>query len=286
MWTVERLPGPLRGRGPRSRSARAPAGARRARAAGSAYCSEFGTPIRHVATLGRDPFIPEHPSILPITNRVPEGVPAPTAASHWHTDHSYEAEASSATLMYAIEVPRQGGETRFVDMVAAYRGLPETMRREIEPLWVEHEYGAGIAVPEEDALTPGLRTEAQRRPARAPPAGAPASRDRRDGALLALRHLARRGRDARGARARAAPGAHRTLPPARVSLSPSLAGRRPDRVGHLRDAAQGRAHGARHPPARRAAALAHQREGHPAATRRARLKRGMLVGKEVGAWLS
>ena len=37
-----------------------------------------------------------------------------------HTDQSYEAIFSSATMLYAIKVPTFGGETQICNMVAAY----------------------------------------------------------------------------------------------------------------------------------------------------------------------
>lgn len=128
----------------------------------AAYCGEFGNPIRHVASLGHDPFIPEVPTILAITNKAPGDGPRVQGASHWHTDQSYEKQGSSATILYALEVPKEGGETRFIDMVAAYEALPQSTKTDIDDLVVEHLYGAGVALPDGDIPTPGLRTQEQR----------------------------------------------------------------------------------------------------------------------------
>ena len=126
------------------------------------YCSEFGDPIRHVRSLGRELFMPEEPTILPITNKTPGDGPLAQGAAHWHTDQSYDARPSSTTILYSIEAPKQGGETGFIDMVAAYDALPTTTKDEIEDLVVEHQYGPGIALPEDDVPTASLSTQEQR----------------------------------------------------------------------------------------------------------------------------
>lgn len=50
-------------------------------------------------------------------------------SDEWHSDLSYLARPASATVLYAIEVPKDvdgqsQGDTLFVDMVAAYEALP------------------------------------------------------------------------------------------------------------------------------------------------------------------
>lgn len=55
-------------------------------------------------------------------------------AEHFHTDESYKEIPSKATLLYSVEVPPSGGETRFVNMYRAYETLPAETRRRIDPL--------------------------------------------------------------------------------------------------------------------------------------------------------
>ncbi|MEX2452167.1 MAG: TauD/TfdA family dioxygenase [Rhodospirillales bacterium] len=55
-------------------------------------------------------------------------------AAHFHTDESYKAIPSKATLLYSAVVPPAGGETRFVNMYKAYETLPAETRRRIDPL--------------------------------------------------------------------------------------------------------------------------------------------------------
>ena len=49
----------------------------------------------------------------------------------WHTDMSYVQEPPSASALYALEAPPEGGDTGFCNMYLAYEGLPDGLRREI-----------------------------------------------------------------------------------------------------------------------------------------------------------
>ncbi len=51
---------------------------------------------------------------------------APKAGSddlEWHTDHIHRSEPSRASLLYAKEIPEEGGDTLFACMYSAYDGL-------------------------------------------------------------------------------------------------------------------------------------------------------------------
>lgn len=122
------------------------------------FGAHFGLPHLHVIKEAR---LQEHPSIIHITNVMKNGQDYPQGAAHWHTDQSYEAEPSSATILYAVKVPREGGETFIADMFAAYDGLTDTMKQRIEGLEVEHLYGRGVAYQETDYLPARLRGQAQ-----------------------------------------------------------------------------------------------------------------------------
>ena len=50
----------------------------------------------------------------------------------WHTDMSYNPLPPRASLLYALEVPPDGGNTGFLNMYAAYETLPDDLKREIE----------------------------------------------------------------------------------------------------------------------------------------------------------
>ena len=57
----------------------------------------------------------------------------------WHTDMSYVQEPPSASALYALEVPPEGGDTGFCNMYRAYETLPEELRRQIPRLLCRHD---------------------------------------------------------------------------------------------------------------------------------------------------
>jgi taurine dioxygenase len=50
----------------------------------------------------------------------------------WHTDMSYNPIPPRASLLYALEVPPDGGNTGFLNMYLAYETLPADLKRAIE----------------------------------------------------------------------------------------------------------------------------------------------------------
>ncbi|MBC9248850.1 taurine dioxygenase [Pseudomonas alcaligenes] len=51
-----------------------------------------------------------------------------------HTDHQWTPTPSAGSLLYALEVPEQGGETSWTNLALAYRALDEATQREIDEL--------------------------------------------------------------------------------------------------------------------------------------------------------
>jgi taurine dioxygenase len=57
----------------------------------------------------------------------------------WHTDMSYVQEPPSASALYALEVPPEGGDTGFCNMYRAYETLPDELRRQVARLLCRHD---------------------------------------------------------------------------------------------------------------------------------------------------
>ena len=98
----------------------------------------FGQAIPHVLDHLR---LPGHPDIFTISNDAQRPDEIRNGAAYWHTDQSYDTEPSSATMLYAIQVPQEGGETMLADMFGAYDALPEATKGKIDGLTVLHHYG-------------------------------------------------------------------------------------------------------------------------------------------------
>jgi taurine dioxygenase len=105
-----------------------------------AFARQFGRPEPHVI----DQFHhPEHADILILSNVQKDGNPIglADAGTYFHTDYSYLDLPARATLLYSIQVPKQGGDTLFADQYAAYDDLPSNLKKKIENLVALHHYG-------------------------------------------------------------------------------------------------------------------------------------------------
>lgn len=58
----------------------------------------------------------------------------------FHIDQLFQEEPLNALILYAIEVPDEGGDTRFSNAMAAYEQLPEAVRRRADGLQCRHAY--------------------------------------------------------------------------------------------------------------------------------------------------
>lgn len=56
----------------------------------------------------------------------------------WHTDGSWRRVTGQATMLYAVEVPSEGGETHFCDMYGAYEALSDEMKARLEGVRAVH----------------------------------------------------------------------------------------------------------------------------------------------------
>lgn len=110
------------------------------------------------------------------------------AEARWHTDMAYTEAPATGSVLYAVEVPERGGDTRFTCMHGAYESLPEALARRIAGLSLKHD-ASHTSV---GGLRPGY--ERTRDPREAPGAVHPLvvvhPENRRRTLLLGRRHLA------------------------------------------------------------------------------------------------
>jgi taurine dioxygenase len=57
----------------------------------------------------------------------------------WHTDFAGTEKPTWGTLLYARDIPAGGGDTIWVNAVAAYEALSDRMKAHIEGLWAYHD---------------------------------------------------------------------------------------------------------------------------------------------------
>ena len=56
----------------------------------------------------------------------------------WHSDSSFQKPPARYSMLYAVEVPKKGGETEFCDLRAAYDALSEELKDQVAGLQAEH----------------------------------------------------------------------------------------------------------------------------------------------------
>jgi taurine dioxygenase len=67
----------------------------------------------------------------------PKGEPASFGVG-WHSDNSFFAKPSKASLLYGVTIPPYGGDTLFASMEKAFASLSPAMQRFLEPLHAVH----------------------------------------------------------------------------------------------------------------------------------------------------
>jgi taurine dioxygenase len=80
--------------------------------------------------------VPNYPEVLVLSNDVKDGKPVGLidGGDFWHSDSSHRDFPSMATILYAVQNPRKGGDTEFANMHAAYEVLSDDMKRRVANL--------------------------------------------------------------------------------------------------------------------------------------------------------
>jgi len=83
-----------------------------------------------------------HSEILVVSNVVENGKPIGLgdAGRDWHSDLSYKPLPSLGSMLLTRELPEEGGDTLFANMVRAYETLPANLKRVIEGRRAVHSY--------------------------------------------------------------------------------------------------------------------------------------------------
>ena len=104
-----------------------------------AFASRFGEPEDHTMTQFT---LPGQPKVYVLSNRTQDGkaIGAHNDGVGWHSDYTYKEQPVMCTMLYAVEVPAEGGDTLLADMCAAYDALPAEKHAQIDNLTVHHSY--------------------------------------------------------------------------------------------------------------------------------------------------
>ncbi|MSP67873.1 MAG: TauD/TfdA family dioxygenase [Alphaproteobacteria bacterium] len=104
-----------------------------------AFSRRFGELEIHVLN---QYLLPGHPEVLVLSNRVENGKQkgVPNGGWIWHSDLAYMKRPSLGSLLYAHEVPDEGGDTLYAGMHAALEGLSPAIRKQIAGRSAVHSY--------------------------------------------------------------------------------------------------------------------------------------------------
>jgi alpha-ketoglutarate-dependent taurine dioxygenase len=94
------------------------------------FAEKFGPP----AVIHTKQFVRNHPAVMLISNIREDGKPIgalPDGEMHFHTDQCHQERPAMASMLYAIEVPRAGGNTLFANGYNAYETLPDALKLRI-----------------------------------------------------------------------------------------------------------------------------------------------------------
>ncbi|MBH61989.1 MAG: taurine dioxygenase [Alphaproteobacteria bacterium] len=104
-----------------------------------ALTRQLGEPEAHVLS---DFALEDMPEVFIVSNVRKDGKPvgAINAGQYWHSDLSYTARPTFASMLHAKEVPPGRGETLFASMVRAYETLSDEIKVRIDGCHAVHDY--------------------------------------------------------------------------------------------------------------------------------------------------
>ncbi|MFT6581035.1 MAG: TauD/TfdA dioxygenase family protein [Alphaproteobacteria bacterium] len=98
--------------------------------------------------MGRRPSTPDKvlmpgvPEIILLSNRQKEGrnIGISDAGRYWHSDLCFEEKPNLGTVVHAVEIPPEGGDTLFADLEQAYATLPDAKKEAVQGARAAHTF--------------------------------------------------------------------------------------------------------------------------------------------------
>lgn len=108
-----------------------------------AFTEQFGVLERHTL---RNRGSATHPLVHTVSNLGPDGRPKGRVDNqNWHTDKSFREFPSLATILHAVTLPPDGGDTCFANMIAAYEALDAGEKLALADVGVVHSWELSLA---------------------------------------------------------------------------------------------------------------------------------------------
>jgi taurine dioxygenase len=112
----------------------------------AAFCALLGSLERTVRSDWASAAVPE----VTVLSNLQDGLGRPIGGLGdgellWHSDQSYMVAPATGAALYALELPPEGGETFWVDLRAAYAGLPRPLRATVTGKRAVFDYAKRLA---------------------------------------------------------------------------------------------------------------------------------------------
>jgi len=107
------------------------------------YGRRFGAVKPHFVKKSRHPEYPEL-TVMGEGARNADGSMNKTVyrrGAGWHTDGPWDPDGCKATMLYAVELPSQGGDTLFANMYMAWDALPGDLKARVDGVEADYVYG-------------------------------------------------------------------------------------------------------------------------------------------------
>ena len=103
------------------------------------FARRFGEIQYHISP---EYLMKDQPEVMILSNEKQDGkfIGLPDGGSEWHSDHSYVDQPTGYTMLQAIKVPKDGGDTEWTNMVRAYEALPDDMKSRLDGLVGIHSF--------------------------------------------------------------------------------------------------------------------------------------------------
>ena len=103
------------------------------------FARRFGEIQYHISP---EYLMKDQPEVMILSNEKQDGkfIGLPDGGSEWHSDHSYVDQPTGYTMLQAIKVPKDGGDTEWTNMVRAYEALPDDMQSRLDGLVGIHSF--------------------------------------------------------------------------------------------------------------------------------------------------
>jgi len=127
-----------------------------------AFSRRFGPLMGRRPSASDKVLMPGFPEITLLSNRKENGryIGNADAGRYWHSDMSFEENPNLGTVVYAVEIPPEGGDTLFADLERAYETLPDAVKRRIEGRRAAHTFAKHYReVMAKDSTRPPLTPE-------------------------------------------------------------------------------------------------------------------------------